>query len=228
MKLDINNYYGSISKAILDETIAWASSIVDIDEKTKKILYHVWRCFLFHQNEPWVKKDNPEFDVPQGAFDSAEVSDLCGLYVLHKLREELRGIPISAGLYRDDMLLLSGLNAQHNERLRKGLHDFFRGLGFGIKLEVNKKIVDFLDVTLNLTTGEYKEYRKPHSRPVYVNRLSNHPPAVIKNIPKNVNDRLNVLSSNEKMFNESKPKYQEALKASRYSYDLKYEKKDIR
>ena len=29
------------------------------------------------------------------------------------------------------------------------------------------------------------------------------------------------------MFNESKPKYQEALKASGYSFDLKYEKKDI-
>ena len=39
MKLDINNYYGSISKALLDETIAWASSIVEIDVKTKKILY---------------------------------------------------------------------------------------------------------------------------------------------------------------------------------------------
>ena len=123
--------------------------------------------------------------------------------------------------------VLSGLNAQHNERLKKGLHDFFRGLGFGIKLEVNKKIVDFLDVTLNLTTGEYKEYCKPHSNPVYVNRLSNHPPAVIKNIQRNVNDCLNILSSDEKMFNESKPKYREALKASGYSHDLKYEKKDI-
>ena len=69
MKLDINNYYGSISKTLLDETISWASTIVEIDEQTKKILYHVRRCFLFHQNEPWVKKDNPEFDVPQGAFD---------------------------------------------------------------------------------------------------------------------------------------------------------------
>ncbi len=137
----------------MDETLAWASSIVDIDEKTRKILFHVRRCFLFHQGEPWVKKDNSEFDVPQGAFDSTEVSDLCSLYVLYRIREELRDIPVCAGLYRDDMLLLSGLNAQHNERLRKGLHDFFRGLGLGIKLEVNKKIVDFLDVTLNLTTG---------------------------------------------------------------------------
>ena len=51
MKLDINNYYGSISKELLDETLAWASSIVDIDERTKKILYHVRRCFLFHQRE---------------------------------------------------------------------------------------------------------------------------------------------------------------------------------
>ena len=31
MKLYINNYYGSISKSLLDESISWASSIMDID-----------------------------------------------------------------------------------------------------------------------------------------------------------------------------------------------------
>ena len=73
-------------------------------------MYHVRRCFLFHQSEPWVKKDNPEFDVPQGAFDSAEVSDLCGLHILHKLREEFSGIPVKA--LREDVFYRMGFNDQ--------------------------------------------------------------------------------------------------------------------
>ena len=38
-----------------------------------------------------MKKDNPEFDVPMGAYDSAEVCELVVLFVLHKLRH----LPVS-------------------------------------------------------------------------------------------------------------------------------------
>ena len=57
--------------------------------------------------------------------------------------------------------------------------------------------------------------------------MSNHPPAIIRNIPENVNKRLNILSCNEVVFNECKPKYQDALLASGYNHDLKYEKINI-
>ena len=40
MQFDLANFYGSISKELLDEAVAWASTITNIDEKTKKILYH--------------------------------------------------------------------------------------------------------------------------------------------------------------------------------------------
>ena len=50
---------------------------------------------------------------------------------------------------------------------------------------------------------------------------------VIKNIPLNVNKRLNMLSCNEEVFEQSKPKYQEALRASGYTHELKYEKVNI-
>ena len=73
IQFDVVNFYSSISKQLLDETIAWVSTITDVSEKTKEILYHVRKTFLFYQNEPWVKKYDPEFDVPMGAFDSAEV-----------------------------------------------------------------------------------------------------------------------------------------------------------
>ena len=109
------NFYSSISKQLLDETIAWVSTITDVSEKTKEILYHVRKTFLFYQNEPWVKKDDPEFDVPMGAFDSAEVCELVGLYILHKLKD----LPVVSALYRDDGIILSRLSRFETERIKK-------------------------------------------------------------------------------------------------------------
>ena len=79
----------------------------------------------------------------------------------------------------------------------------------------------------DLRTGVYKPYRKPNDIPVFVHALSNHAPSHIKNIPENVNKRLNILSCNEEVFMEAKPMYQEALERSGYSYELKYEKVNI-
>ena len=159
-----------------------------------------------------------------GAYDSAEICELIVLFVLHRLRH----LPVSVALYRDDGCGLSRLSAQRTEDVKKEICRIIRELGLEAKIvAVNTQVIDFLDVTLDLSTGQYKEYRKPNSRPIYVSKLSNHPPAIIKNIPLNVNKRLNMLSCNEAVFEQSKPKYQEALRASGYTHDLKYEKVDI-
>ena len=86
------------------------------------------------------------------------------------------------------------------------------------------KIVDFLDVTLNLNDGTFKPFIKPNDFPLYVNSNSNHPPSILKNIPKSVNRRLSKISSNEQVFKDSIPPFQEALEKSGYSHTLKYEK----
>ena len=158
-----------------------------------------------------------------GAFDSAEVCELVGLYILHKLKD----LPVVSALYRDDGIILSRLSRFETERIKKQICQIFRDLGLKITISANKKVIDFLDVTLNLDDGTYKEFRKPNDKPVYVHSLSNHPPAIIRNIPKNVNKRLNILSHNEAVFNECKPKYQEALKSSGYDHELIYEKINI-
>ena len=44
---------------------------------------------------------------------------------------------------------------------------------------------DFLDVTLNLETFEYKPYRKPGDTPLYIHVHSNHPPSSNKRNTKN-------------------------------------------
>ena len=225
IQFDVENFYPSISKRLLEETIEWASTFTNIEEKTKEIIFHVRKTFLFYQGEAYVKKNSPDFDVPQGSFDSAEVCELVGLYILSKLNNLPAGI-ISA-LYRDDGIVLSRLSRQETENVKKRICAIFRELGLKITVSANRKIIDFLDVNLNLNTGEYKQFRKEGDTPCYVHIQSNHPPSILKNIPKNVNHRLNIISSNERVFNEAKPMYQDALNASGYKHDLTYEKIDI-
>ena len=54
-------------------------------------------------------------------------------------------------------------------------------------IEANKKIVNFLDVTLDLTTGRFKPFSKPATTPLYMHSKSNHPPSIIRNIPEAIN-----------------------------------------
>ena len=92
--------------------------------------------------------------------------------------------------------------------------------------EVNKKVVNFLDVTLDLTTGRHKPYMKPNTTPLYVSSLSNHPPTIIKNIPLEVNRRLCKLSSTEEDFLAVVEPYQAALDKAGYRHQLVYHEPD--
>ena len=56
---------------------------------------------------------------------------------------------------------------------------------------------------MNLGTGTYRPYRKPDKMPAYINRKSNHPPTIIKVIPKAIAKRISDISSSEVVFNES-------------------------
>ena len=85
------------------------------------------------------------------------------------------------------------------------------------------RIVNFLDITLDLTTGIYKPFIKPNDTPLYINKKSNHPPSILKNIPAAVNRRLSNISANEGVFKESIPPYQEALAKGGYEHQLKFE-----
>ena len=81
-----------------------------------------------------------------------------------------------------------------------------------ITIEANKKLIDFLDITMDLRTGEHKPYMKPNNTPLYVHNKNNHPPNIIKNIPESINRRLSNISSNEKIFQKAIPHYPDAFK----------------
>ena len=86
------------------------------------------------------------------------------------------------------------------------------------------KVVDFLDVTLNLDDATYKPFMKPNDSPLYINIDSNHQPSVLENIPKSVNRRLSKISSNEKVFKDSVSPYQDALDKAGFPPVSKYAK----
>ena len=109
--------------------------------------------------------------------------------------------------------------------MSKEIAKIFKKFNLNITSEANSKRVDFLDVIFDLGEETYEPYNKPQNVPQYVHRLSNHPPAVIKNIPANVNKRLSSISSSEQMFNKAKPLFQQAIEKSGYNYQLKFEPK---
>ena len=74
---------------------------------------------------------------------------------------------------------------------------------------------------MDLNTECHAPYIKPNDIKNYVHKLSNHPAAVLRNIPKNINDRLCKLSSNEETFKKALPPYQEALVRAGYDYELR-------
>ena len=128
------------------------------------------------------------------------------------------------GLYRDDGLGVFNESPQKVEKIKKDLCSIFRKYGLKITVEANIKTADYLDITLNLTTEEYYPYMKAGNAPLYVHSKSNHPPTILKNLPESVNKRLSELSSNENVFDRSKPVYQQALNDAGYKHNLTYTK----
>ena len=63
---------------------------------------------------------------------------------------------------------------------------------------------------------------KANDNLLYVHRLSNHSPALLKKIPQNINKRLTNISSTEQAFDEATTPYQQVLKESGYDYKLKF------
>ena len=101
----------------------------------------------------------------------------------------------------------------------------FKNIGFAIDVETNLKIVDFLDTTFNLNNSTYRPYKKPNDLLLYINKSSNHPPQIINQLPKIINERLSRNSSNEEVFNSSKYQYEKALRDRGYTdFKLKFKK----
>ena len=106
------------------------------------------------------------------------------------------------------------------EKIKKRLQKVFEDNCLDVIIESKMKIVNYFDATFNLNEGTYRSYQKPDHISQYIHVESNHPPNIIKQIPKTVEKRLSQLSFNEDIFNESTPFYENKLHQSGYQQKL--------
>ena len=137
----------------------------------RHIIIHSKRSLLYHQNSPWTKKNSDSmFDVTMGSYDGAETCELIGVYMLSLIAPKFKD---EVGLYRDDGIAVC--KAEPREKAKQEVSNVFKFNGLKITIEANKKVVNFLDVTFDLSSGSYKPYIKPNNKLLYVHRPINHP-----------------------------------------------------
>ena len=148
-----------------------------------------------------------------GSYDGAEVCEVLGAFLLNNLSHIID--ESNVGLYSDDGLgAFKSHSGPETERKRKETIKTFNTYNLSITIETNIAVVNFLDTTFDLINNIYRPYRKRNYSPVYINKNSNHPPTVLRQLAKSVSKRISETSSNEQIFKEFIPIYEEALKKS--------------
>ena len=119
---DIVEFYPSISEALLNQSLDFASQFINITHHDRNTIMHARKSLLFVQEKPWRKKNTQSmFDVTMDSYDGAEVCELVGLFILHKLKTRLNNENI--GLYRDDGLVaFRNMGPRTADNIRKKFH----------------------------------------------------------------------------------------------------------
>ena len=141
------------------------------------------------------------FDVTMGAYDGAEVCELVETFSLASVYIMTTGCQ-----YLKTQL----------ERIKKSLQKTFKDFVLEIVAECNLRIVNYLDVTLNLNDGSFRPCDKPDDIIQYINKEFNHPPNLIKHLPASIEKRLSSSSFDEKIFQESAIYYEDTLNKAGY------------
>ena len=84
MIFDIKDFYSSITKKLLHDSINFARQHVQIKRKDLRIIQHARKSLLYNKEIPWQKKNTNLFDVAMGAYNGDEVCELVGLFLLSK------------------------------------------------------------------------------------------------------------------------------------------------
>ena len=221
IKFDIADFYPSISRDLLLKTTNFAKSITPIQDKFMETILHSRKALLFNKNGVWVKKDNPDFDVTMDSYDGTEVCELVGLYMLDILTKEF--VQDKIGLYRDDGLgCFQNLSGPESEKVKEKLCKIFKERGLSITVECNLQVRDFLDVTFDLRSDKYYPCRKDNNQPLSINKQSNHPQTITKQIPLMVSRRISDISCNKEYFDKAAPAYNNALKLSGFNETIEF------
>ena len=85
VQFDIIEVYLSITTELLLKSLNYAREYTDITDEEVEIILACRKSVRSDNRITWVKSHVDNFNVPMGAFDSAQVADLVGIYILAKL-----------------------------------------------------------------------------------------------------------------------------------------------
>ena len=146
-----------------------------------------------------------------------------GIHMLNILSEKYNNKNFR--LFRaDGLAVLKNKSGPQSEQVKKNIRKMFKEHAQYLIIQCSMKVVNYLDVTFNLNDGTYKPYTKQNNEIKYIQKNSNHPPSVIRQIPLSIESRLSTLSFNEIIFQEAVPSYQKALQNSGYRHTLTYKR----
>ena len=150
---------------------------VQISDDDKKVIYHARKSLLYNEGSTRMKKGRL-FDVTMGTYDGVEACKLVG--TLDKIRVKYKN---SIGLYRDDLFsVLKNKSGTQLKRIKKSLQKTVKDFGLEILAESNWRILNYLDVTLNLDDSYFKLYHKTDDVTQYFSKESNHSPYLMKHL----------------------------------------------
>ena len=154
ISFNVVEFYSPISETLLEHARDFATNYVNISDDYHYIILEAKQSLLCNRNPQKKTNTNTLFNVTMGSYDGVKTCELIRIYILLQLKEKSYGIEI--GLYRDDDLAVLHRTAQKIEKIKKEICKVFTTNNLH-----TKKVVNFLDVTLDLTTEKQKPYLKP-------------------------------------------------------------------
>ena len=152
---DIDSFYPSISETLLRNAINFAKQHTNISNLDIDIIMHCRKISPFPQKQrldeeqlwQYIRRYNGKLGRGRGLRVGRAIHSR---WPCQKIQE--RG----QGLYRDDGLaVFNNTSGPQAERNRKDITRIFKKHGLKISIKTNLKVVNFLDVTFNLTDGTY-------------------------------------------------------------------------
>ena len=180
---NIKDFYPTIKEDLLIKALEFLKQYVTIKFKDRETIFHSGKSLKYNQGVPWIKKQTNNFDVTMGSSDGTKVCELIGIFMLRLIGNKYN--PNNTGLYRDDGLAaFKNTSGPQCEKIKKNDQKMFKNNGLDIIINCNMKIVNYLNVTLNLNDGSYGPYKKPNEETNYIHVNADHLPSILKHLPK--------------------------------------------
>ena len=129
------------------------------------------------------------------------------------------------GLYRDDgFTIFKNISGSKEKKKLKDIQKLFKNNHLNITIQCKLKIVNYLDVTFNLSNAKYRHFCKPNNETTYIHKESNHTLSILRQILVSIKLCLFKHPPNKKVFTESTQMYEEALEKSWHNDELTYQR----